>query len=111
MRVLWSAAVAGACLLAAGACDPAGVVTAGQSPGTARRSGPGTLGGVWGNAELVGGPAAMPKGAEPRLRAISCASPGNCTAGGSYGLPPFTGRVHAFVVSETHGSWGAARLV
>src|SRR5262249_23841470 len=36
---------------------------------------------------------------------------GNCTAGGSYGRPPYAGRVHALVVSEFRGSWGAARLV
>jgi DNA-binding NarL/FixJ family response regulator len=38
MRVLWSAVAASACLLAAGACDPAGVVTAGHSAGPARHA-------------------------------------------------------------------------
>ena len=111
MRVLWSAAAAAACLLTAGACDSGRVVTAGHSAGTARQGGSGTVGGAWGNAELVRGPAAMPKDAWPRLAAISCASPGNCTAGGSYALPPYVGPAHALVVSESHGSWDRARLV
>jgi hypothetical protein len=111
MGVLWSAAAAAACLLTAGACDSGRVVTAGHSASTARRGGSGTVAGSWGNAALVRGPAAMPEDAQPRLAAISCASPGNCTAGGSYALPPYTGPRHALVVSENHGSWGRARLV
>jgi hypothetical protein len=109
MRVLWPAAVAGVCLLAAGACDHAGM--AGHSAGTARLGGSGTMGGLWGTIELVRGPAANPIDAWPRIAAISCASPGNCTAGGSYSLPPHVGPAHALVVSEFHGSWGTARLV
>src|SRR5215470_8548947 len=111
MRGLWSAAVAGACLLAAGGCDQAGVVTAGHAPGTAGPGGTETVAGGWGRAALVRGPAAMPRDGQPRLAAISCTSPGNCTAGGSYALPPYVGPAHALVVSQSHGSWGAARLV
>jgi hypothetical protein len=38
---------------------------------------------------------------------VSCASTGNCTAGGDY--RDGGGRQQAFVVSEKNGSWGPAQ--
>ena len=62
--------------------------------------------GVWGTATEVPGSAALNVGGDAQLSSISCASTGNCAAGGSY----LTGssRIHAFVVSETSGLWGGA---
>jgi hypothetical protein len=43
------------------------------------------------------------------LFSVSCASPGNCSAGGNYALN--AKRSQAFVVDETNGVWGAAQTV
>jgi hypothetical protein len=64
--------------------------------------------GKWGNAlELTGPPAFREGGAG--IDSISCASPGLCSAGGSYksGLHGSS----SFVVNEENGKWGRAREV
>jgi hypothetical protein len=40
--------------------------------------------GVWGMAIEVAGLAALTKGGLAEIDSVSCASPGNCAAGGSY---------------------------
>jgi len=66
-------------------------------------------GGTWGKAEEVPGTAALNAGGYATVNSVSCASAGNCSAGGSYTTAaPVT---QAFVVSETKGTWGQARLV
>ena len=65
--------------------------------------------GTWGNAKEVPGTAALNTGGDAAIAAVSCASAGNCGAGGVY-----TDSSHhrqAFVVSEANGTWGAAREV
>ena len=63
------------------------------------------MGGTWGTAQTVA--AALNTGGEARITSVSCASAGNCSAGGSY-----TGSSQrAFVVSETGGSWGTAEEI
>jgi hypothetical protein len=57
--------------------------------------------GVWGRAIRVPGLAALGPGA---VGSVSCASAGNCAAGGYY----LAGRPHGFVVSERNGVWGQA---
>jgi fibronectin type III domain protein len=42
------------------------------------------------------------------VSSVSCATAGNCTAIGNYHKDESSGRFHAFVVEETHGSWGSA---
>ena len=42
------------------------------------------------------------------VSSVSCASAGNCTAGGTYST---TGYGQVFVVSEKNGTWGSAALV
>jgi hypothetical protein len=65
--------------------------------------------GTWGTAEEVPGTAALNTGGDAALFSLSCASAGNCAAGGLYAdssensLP--------FVVNETNGRWGAAEEV
>jgi hypothetical protein len=63
--------------------------------------------GIWGTAQPVPGLHRLGAFADS-LNSVSCASAGNCTAGGSYatgGPPPSTSAPYAFTVSETHGCW------
>src|SRR5215469_5245066 len=67
--------------------------------------------GVWGRAEEVPGSAALNQGkfADMEINSVSCASAGNCSAGGFY--TDRRSRLQAFVVNETHGTWGNAEQV
>jgi hypothetical protein len=65
--------------------------------------------GTWGNAEQVAGIEALAGGANATIDSISCASPGNCSAGGSFAGSTIPGA--AFLVTETDGTWGTAELV
>ena len=67
---------------------------------------PNVLGGVWGTAQPVPGLAALNQGGFAGITSVSCASAGNCSAGGSYESSPDFAQ--AFVVSETNGTWGTA---
>ncbi len=63
--------------------------------------------GNWGNAIEVPGIAALNwGGAVADLLVISCASTGNCSAGGTY--TDLAKNTQAFVVNETNGMWGTA---
>ena len=70
--------------------------------------------GVWGRAIEVPGLGALNKGAYvaegAEVLSVSCASAGNCAAGGYYSIPVAGDRVHrqAFVASEQNGHWGTA---
>ena len=61
--------------------------------------------GRWGQAIEVPGLGALNKGGTAEVNSVSCASPGNCAAGGSYRSPQTT---QGFVVSEQNGVWGRA---
>jgi hypothetical protein len=65
--------------------------------------------GSWRKAKLVPGTATLNAGGRGEINSVSCASPGNCAAGGSY----TDGAAHtqAFVVSEHDGVWGTATPV
>ena len=63
-------------------------------------------GGTWGSAEEVPGTAALNRGGDAQLLQVSCASTGNCGAGGYY--TDSSGRQQVFVVSEAKGRWGTA---
>jgi hypothetical protein len=65
--------------------------------------------GRWGGAEEVPGTAALNQGISANLGSVSCASAGNCSAGGSY--TDGSGFSYAFVVSEVNGTWGTAEEV
>ncbi len=56
--------------------------------------------GTWRTAREVPGTASLNKGGDAAIRSVSCASAGNCSAGGSYS----SGTSQAFVVSETSGT-------
>jgi hypothetical protein len=63
--------------------------------------------GTWGTAKEVPGTAALNKGGEAQLTSVSCASAGNCSAGGYY--TDGSGHQQAFVVNEKGGTWGTAK--
>jgi hypothetical protein len=65
--------------------------------------------GVWGQAKQVPGLAALNTGGDAEVTPVSCARPGDCSAGGEYaqGGPNQQG----FVVGETNGHWGRAEAV
>ena len=65
-------------------------------------------GGTWGSAREVPGTAAL-NHVYAQVNSVSCASAGNCSAGGSY--TDSAGNVQAFVASAVNGTWHAAREV
>jgi hypothetical protein len=66
--------------------------------------------GTWGTAEEVPGTSALNGGGYAVVNTVSCASAGNCSAGGEYTTStPYT--TQAFVVNETNGTWGTAAEV
>lgn len=74
-------------------------------------------GGKWGKPTPIPGLESLNIGGWAKVDSISCASPGNCSAGGDYSISlPFNGEVGVtdtlpFVVTETAGVWGAAEEV
>jgi hypothetical protein len=94
------AAVVGVAVLtgcsAAPSTHPAGAASAPASPGG------------WGIAQEVPGTAALSQNEGAEINSVSCASAGNCSAGGHYNDGGFP---HAFVVSEVNGTWHQAEKV
>jgi hypothetical protein len=64
--------------------------------------------GTWGSAEPVPGLARLNTGGWAQIQSLSCASAGNCGAGGYYSVSYDT---YGFVVTERHGTWGAAKTL
>jgi len=62
--------------------------------------------GRWGTAIEVPGLGALNKGGNAVVLSVSCASAGNCAAGGDY--QDRRGHGQGFVVSQRHGRWGTA---
>jgi hypothetical protein len=68
--------------------------------------------GTWGKAAEVPGLARLNGDDGAAVASVSCAGPGDCSAGGFYGLA--AGRnphQQAFVVTERNGTWGSAAPV
>jgi hypothetical protein len=65
--------------------------------------------GSWRMAEEVPGTGALNQGGHATVNSVSCASVGNCSAGGGY--TGGSGHGQAFVVSETNGMWRTAEEV
>jgi hypothetical protein len=63
----------------------------------------------WGNAEELPGSAALNVGGNAAVDSVSCASPGNCGAGGD--VTPASGHVLPLVDSQVNGVWGAASVL
>src|SRR6266851_1890142 len=64
--------------------------------------------GVWDRAVEVPGLGAVNKGGAAYVSSVSCASPGNCAAGGHYAG---ASKDQAFVISEVNGTWATAKEV
>jgi hypothetical protein len=64
--------------------------------------------GAWGTATPV--PGLNRLGGDILLQSLSCASAGNCSAGGEYDVGGCCSEL-AFVASEQHGRWGRAQPV
>ena len=100
MRRRWVVvfAAGAAALLGTGCAAPAG---AGQVPaGAVGRAG------TWHAAIEVPGTRGLNKGGNAAVDSVSCASAGNCAAGGLF--TDGSGHIQAFVASETNGTWHAA---
>jgi len=59
--------------------------------------------GTWGKAHAI--PVGV--GHAAAVTSVSCASAGNCSAGGYYDFPG----LQAFVISQVHSTWGTAKVV
>lgn len=65
--------------------------------------------GVWHTAVKVAGIPRLARIGKVGVSSVSCASAGNCSAGGTYGsVVGASWRMYAFVVSEVHGRWRSA---
>ncbi len=64
--------------------------------------------GTWGKAEQVPGLAALAGSGDSALNSVSCATAGNCSAGGFYQTGGPCCQSEAFVVSQVDGAWGTA---
>jgi hypothetical protein len=93
MRRIW------VLVLAVGAVAAFGAGPVAISAGAVRAAGP------WGRAIEVPGLGALSNGKAAQVFALSCPSPGNCSAGGDYRSH---GRRQGFVASEKNGRWGTA---
>jgi hypothetical protein len=94
VRMITAAAAVGAVLLASGSvAASAGVAAASGSNG-------------WGTAREVPGTAVLNQGGSAGINSVSCASAGNCGAGGAY--RDSSGNFQAFVVSQVNGTWHTA---
>jgi hypothetical protein len=89
------------CPLVSAGAGPADAGT--QLPAGARAA---AVGGTWHTAQKVPGVAALNKGGEAQVQSVSCASAGNCSAGGYY--TDSSGRYQVFVVSQVQGIWHTA---
>jgi len=88
----------------AGNCAAVGLYTDGSGNGQAFVVS--ETNGVWGSAIEVPGTATLNRGGFAEANSVSCATAGNCAAGGLY--RDRSTRWQGFVVSETNGSWGGA---
>ncbi|HEV2240004.1 MAG TPA: hypothetical protein VGR98_03095, partial [Streptosporangiaceae bacterium] len=62
--------------------------------------------GTWRPAIEVPGSGALNAGGNAQVASVSCASAGNCAAGGFY--TDGSGHLQGFVVSQTNGTWRTA---
>jgi hypothetical protein len=88
----------------AGNCGAGGYYTAGAGSSTDWQAFVvNQVHGAWQTAIAVPGTAALNKDDFAQLYSVSCASPGNCSAGGFY--TDGSANAQAFVVNEVNGTW------
>ena len=103
----WAAVAAAAMMVMAGAAllagaGPAAAATAGAHASAA-------MGGTWGNAQEVPGSGALNASGAAGVNSVSCASVGNCVAGGYY--DDSSGDTQPFVAAQVNGTWGDAQQI
>ena len=87
----------------AGNCSAGGHYT--DSSGNAQAFGVSARNGAWGTAEEIPGSGTLNKGGDVQIDSVSCASAGNCSAGGHY--LSSSGHAQGFVVNQKNGTWGS----
>jgi hypothetical protein len=97
-------------------CHPAGSCTAGGyytgRSGNSLAFVVSQKNGTWGTAEEVPGIGALSKGGFAAIDSVSCASAGNCSAGGLYTIIIDRNvSYQAFTVSQNNDTWGKAEQV
>jgi hypothetical protein len=102
-----SAQVTSVSCASAGDCSAGGSYT--DSSGNQESFAATETNGTWGSGQEISGTTAVPTGVGVSQMWMSCASVGNCSAGGYY--TDSSNNVQAFVVNETSGTWGAAEEV
>jgi hypothetical protein len=95
----------------AGNCAAGGFYTDLGNPGHFQAFVVSEINGTWRKAIEVPGSGALNAGGAAGVNSVSCASAGNCAAGGFYTDTDGFGHQQAFVVSERNGTWGTARQV
>jgi hypothetical protein len=92
------------------AAAAAAALLAGASPAVAQAAGARAVSsGTWGTAREVPGLAALNQHGDAQISSVSCASAGNCSAGGFYdGSEGHVASSQAFVVSQVNGTWHTA---
>src|SRR5260370_1408529 len=102
-------AAGAAALLGTGSAQAAPATTTTAMPSTtpvATSAAAAGAAGTWRAALEVPGTATLNKGGNAAVQSVSCASAGNCAAGGAFSAA--SGHNQAFVASETNGTWHAA---
>ena len=100
-----SAVVISVSCASAGNCAAGGVYT--DTSGHAQAYVASEVNGTWHAAIEVPGTAALNQGGDAQVYSVSCASAGNCAAGGWY--TDSSGKRQAFVAGEVNGTWHTAR--
>ena len=96
----------------AGNCSAGGTYNAGSAGGFVQGAFVvSEVNGIWGTAKQVPGTAALNGGGNANVTSVSCASAGNCSAGGWYTAGGASFPQEAFVVTQTGGTWGTAKEV
>jgi hypothetical protein len=88
------------------ASGPVAAIAAGNPSGGPAVARPRAVAGSWSHAIEVPGLGALNQRGDAGLPSVSCASAGNCAAGGYYRTR--SGDRQAFLVSERKGTWGHA---
>jgi hypothetical protein len=91
----------------AGNCSVVGTYT--DASGHSQVYAANEVGGTWQNAAELPGTAALNAYGRAQVNSVSCASAGNCSAGGTYADASDAGQ--AFVVNEVNGTWQNAEEV
>lgn len=109
LNVLGIARVGQVSCASAGSCAAVGYYT--DSTGSRRAYEAAEKHGTWQPARTLAGAGPLAKGTGSDALTVSCATAGNCVAGGWFvGASDATGQ-QAFIISEVNGHWGKAQVV